>query len=54
MVNWLLNNLFCLGLDKADNNASFISVWHIRIPNFKRLNGSEFSPKLDVTDPSPG
>lgn len=51
MINWLLNNLFCPGLDKTDNNASFISVWHIRLPNFERLNISEFSSGLGVKNP---
>ena len=30
-INWLLTHLYCSGLDKASNNASFIYIQHIRL-----------------------
>lgn len=43
-INWLLKHLYCVGLDKASNNASFICIQHIRLQALERLNGNDFSP----------
>jgi hypothetical protein len=43
-IAWLHNYLYCSGLDKAANNASFICIKHIRLQAFERLMGSDFQP----------
>jgi hypothetical protein len=43
-LQWLLEHLFCAGLDKAANNASFICIKHIRLQALERLMGPDFSP----------
>ena len=43
-LRWLLQNLFCSGLDKASNNACFLCIKHIRLMALERLMGSDFLP----------
>ena len=43
-ISWLLNHLYCSGVDKAANNASFICIKHIRLQAFERLSGPDFQP----------
>ena len=43
-IEWLLQHLYCAGLDKAANNACFICIKHIRFQALKRLMGKDFSP----------
>jgi hypothetical protein len=38
-TQWILQHLYCSGLDKASNNACFICIRHIRLMAFERLNG---------------
>jgi hypothetical protein len=46
---WLQKHLYCSGLDKASNNASFICIKHIRLQALERLNGNDFSPCKNST-----
>lgn len=41
---WILQHLFCVGLDKASNNACFLCIRHIRLMAVERLNGMDFAP----------
>jgi hypothetical protein len=43
-LQWLLQNVYCSGLDKASNNACFICIKHIRLMALDRLMGNDFSP----------
>jgi hypothetical protein len=43
-IAWLHKYLYCCGLDKAANNASFICIKHIRLQALERLMGSDFQP----------
>ena len=43
-VHWLLQNLYCSGLDKASNNACFIYIKHIRLMALERLMCNDFLP----------
>ena len=43
-IDWLLQRLFCSGLDKANNNACFICIRHIRLLALERLSGDDFKP----------
>lgn len=43
-IEWLLQHLYCAGLDKAANNACFICIKHIRLQAIERLMGKDFSP----------
>jgi hypothetical protein len=43
-IEWLLQHLYCSGLDKATNNACFICIKHIRLQALERLSGSDFAP----------
>lgn len=43
-VEWITDNLYCAGLDKASNNICFICVKHIRLLALQRLMSSDFSP----------
>jgi hypothetical protein len=43
-TQWLLQNLYCSGLDKAANNACFICIKHISLMALERLMGSDFLP----------
>jgi hypothetical protein len=43
-THWLLQNLYCSGLDKATNNACFICIKHIRLMALERLMGPDFAP----------
>lgn len=45
---------FVLGETRQTTMPYYKCNYHIRIRAIERLNGSEFPPKLDVTDPSPG
>ena len=40
----LLSHLFICGLDKANQNACFMCIYHIRLQAYKRLKGEDFSP----------
>jgi hypothetical protein len=42
-LNWLLSNFFISGLDKANNNASFMYIRHIRLQAYHRLMGNDFT-----------
>jgi hypothetical protein len=46
-LDWLSTHLYCSGLDKADNNACFIYVKHIRLQALECLTGSDFTPCKD-------
>jgi hypothetical protein len=41
-TQWLLQHLYCSGLDKAANNACFICIKHIRLMALERLIGADF------------
>jgi hypothetical protein len=43
-TEWLAKHLFCSGLDKANNNACFICIRHIRLQALERLSGDDFVP----------
>jgi hypothetical protein len=43
-TSWLLQNLYCSGLDKATNNVCFICIKHIRLLALERLMGNDFLP----------
>lgn len=43
-LEWLLSHLFVSGLDKANNNACFMCIRHIRLQAYDRLMGEDFSP----------
>ena len=43
-IEWLLQHLYCAGLDKVANNACFICIKHIRFQVLERLMGQDFSP----------
>ena len=43
-TKWLLQHLYCSGLDKAANNACFICIKHIRLMAYERLMGNDFLP----------
>jgi hypothetical protein len=43
-TQWLLQNLYCSGLDKATNNACFICIKHICLMALERLMGNDFLP----------
>ena len=45
-IAWLHENLYCCGLDKAANNASFICIKHIRLQALERLMGNDFRPYM--------
>jgi hypothetical protein len=40
-IAWLLQHLFCSGLDKASNNMCFMYIKHIRLQALERLTGSD-------------
>ena len=42
--DWLLQHLYCSGLDKAANNAVFICIKHIRLMALERLSSPDFLP----------
>jgi hypothetical protein len=42
-ITWLLKHLYCSGINKAANNASFICIHHIRLQAFERLVVQIFS-----------
>ena len=41
-ISWLLKYMYCSGLDKADNNACFICIKHIRLQALERLMSPDF------------
>lgn len=43
-VEWVTDNLYCVGLDKASNNICFICIKHIRLLALERLTSRDFSP----------
>ena len=43
-LNWLLQHLYCSGLDKAGNNPSFVCIKHIRLMALERLSGPDYLP----------
>jgi hypothetical protein len=43
-VQWLLQHLYCSGLDKVANNICLICIKHIRLMALERLMGMDFSP----------
>jgi hypothetical protein len=43
-THWLLQHVYCSGLDKASNNACFTCIKHIRLMALERLMCSDFSP----------
>lgn len=43
-LQWLSKHLYCLGLDKAANNACFMCIQHIHFQALERLNGNDFTP----------
>jgi hypothetical protein len=43
-TTWILQHLYCSGLDKAANNACFICIKHIRLQALERLSGVDFAP----------
>ena len=43
-LHWLLQNLYCSGLDKASNNACFMCIKHIRLMALQRLMCNDFLP----------
>ena len=43
-IDWILQHLYCVGLDKAADNACFICIKHIRLQALERLIGPDFSP----------
>jgi hypothetical protein len=42
-TQWLLQKLYCSGLDKASNNACFICIKHIRLMALEQLMGPDFT-----------
>jgi len=46
-LDWITDNLFCSGLDKASNNCCFICIKHIRIMALERLSSPDFQPCKD-------
>jgi len=46
-IEWLTDNLFCVGIDKAANNCSFICAKHIRLMALERLSSKDFQPCQD-------
>jgi hypothetical protein len=48
-LTWLLSHLFILGLDKANNNACFMCIHHIRLQAYQRLMGANFTPCMEGT-----
>ena len=43
-VQWLLQHVYCSGLDKASNNACFMCIKHIRLMALERLICNDFLP----------
>ena len=43
-VQWLLQHVYCSGLDKASNNACFMCIKHIRLMALERLMCNDFLP----------
>jgi hypothetical protein len=43
-LQWIQQNLFNAGLDKASSNASFICINHIKAQALLRLQGKDFAP----------
>jgi len=43
-VEWITENLYCAGLDKAANNICFICIKYVRLLAVERLMSSDFSP----------
>ena len=43
-LNWLMQHLYCSGLDKAANNASFICIKHMQLMALEQLSGPDFVP----------
>lgn len=43
-LHWLLSHLYISGLDKANNNACFMCIRHIRLQAYQRLMGEDFFP----------
>lgn len=43
-VEWLLQHLYCSGLDKAANNACFIGIKHIRLQALEQFTSLDFAP----------
>jgi hypothetical protein len=43
-IEWLLQHLYCSGLDKATNNACFVCIKHIRLQALERLSGQDLAP----------
>jgi hypothetical protein len=43
-IAWLLQHLFCSGLDKASNNVCFMCIKHICLQALERLTGHDFTP----------
>jgi hypothetical protein len=48
-LQWLFEHLYCVGLDKAANNACFICIKHIHLQAFQRLMRIDFSSCKDLT-----
>ena len=46
-IEWLLQHLYCSGLDKAANNAIFICIKHMRFMALERLSGPDFLPCME-------
>ena len=43
-IEWLLSHFYISGLDKANNNACFLCIRHIRLQAFQWLMGEDFTP----------
>ena len=43
-MEWMLSHFYISGLDKANNNACFIYIRHIRLQALQRLMGPDFEP----------
>jgi hypothetical protein len=48
-IEWLQKHLFCLGLNKVENNACFLYIRHIRLQALERLMGPDFAPCLGTS-----
>ena len=43
-MQWLCSHFYISGLDKANNNACFLCIKHIRLQAYQRLMGEDFTP----------
>lgn len=48
-VEWITNNLYCVGLDKAANNIFFICIKHIRLLALQQLMSNDFHHTERIT-----